>query len=660
MVAPSGTPHFSPADPPRVAVASDGTLAAIAESTRVVVLEIPGGAPFAEVGVDPEALASEIAWVGAPPRLLVLSRFAAHSTAHLIDPYGPRTIAEIRLESPMKLFATVGAHALAVGAMGAAILSATETHLTPYQFPSRGVPATAGAAAGNFVVALGGSIEEWDPKSRMPKRRLRLPRPAVITAVGGSERVVWMTTQQEPERLDVLPLVNRGQPKVHELPERIASATGHPRSDLVVCVGADSGRLYVVDLDGRTRVRVIGPEGIDRTEAAALVFGRMVGVLAAQAGRPVAIVQLEGRDERPAASAAPPVAPPAAPAELPAGSTLGGGEEDDDEDLAPPPRSTLLEDDDRSDREDEREPAAAAPAPVVERMALPRPEPTPAPAPRPSPAPPRPAAPAPAPVTSAPDAPAPASWPSAFGSAAAGVGVDDRFGAWRERIRQGQPRPDAPGAPRGPSWRDQLVTWARGIAGGSLAHGTPAAPAITEVAQRFDLPESLVPGLVLLYGAHLCGESGAAPVDVARVLGGRWDEALGGGILAARGLATYAESRVRLAPAVQRVIDELPPASGTIVGEAGAIALLGPCAVVAGTEPLLEVARRHVASVRGAILVAHDDADPGDVFLEARARGAAPMLRISRGDLLELGTDPAILVVPDDATADELGVPRLG
>src|SRR4051812_27610797 len=169
--------------------------------------------------IDQNAIASQIAWVGAPPRLLVLSRHDAHTSVHLIDPYGPRTIAEIRLEAPMKLFATVGAHALAVGSLGAAVLAATDAHLTPYQFPARGVPPVAGAAAGNFVVALGGSIEEWDPVNRMPRRRLRLARPAVITQLGGSDRVMWFVTQAEPARIEVMPIVNRGQPKSHDLPE---------------------------------------------------------------------------------------------------------------------------------------------------------------------------------------------------------------------------------------------------------------------------------------------------------------------------------------------------------------------------------------------------------------------------------------------------------
>src|SRR5262249_25136802 len=158
---------FSPEDQPRVAVAADGSLAAIRESARVTLLELPSGAAFAEIGVDPDAHASEVAWLGGPPRLLVVSRYGAYSTAPLIDPSGPRTIAEIRLESPMRLIATVGSAALVVSPVTTAVLAASEFHLTVYPFSARVVPVTAGAAATQFVVALAGSIEEWDPQSRM-------------------------------------------------------------------------------------------------------------------------------------------------------------------------------------------------------------------------------------------------------------------------------------------------------------------------------------------------------------------------------------------------------------------------------------------------------------------------------------------------------------
>jgi len=648
MVVRSASPAggFTPAEQPRVSVAGDGSLAAIHEAARVTILEIPGGAAFAEIGVDPDALASEVAWIGTPPRLLVLARYAAHSTVHLLDPYGPRSIAEIRLEAPMRLFATVGASALVVGSLGAAVLAASDTHLTPYQFPTRSVPVAAGAAAGQFVVALAGSIEEWDPQSRMPKRRLRLPRAAAITAVGGSERVVWMTTQQEPARIDVIPLVNRGQPKAHDLPEPIARIAGHPRSDLVACVGADSGRLYIVDLDGRTRLRVIGPEGIDRIDATALIIGRMVGVLAAQAHHPVAIVPLDGRDLDPEAGAPPRSDPairaafgdepdePGAPGEPGAGPRLEAP-------VPPPPvaaASTAAS-----------PPTAARPvAPPASAASLFRHPTSPAAPPRSV------AAAAPRPVQS----------------------TSERFSAWRDLVRQDQPRADpippavVPGSaaahPAGPlprgdarqSWRDEVVAWSRAVTAGAMDTNAPASPAILAVLARFELALQLQPVLVLLYGAHLCGERGAAPIDVARVLDRQWDEALGRGELAERGVAEYAGSRVALSPVILRVLDERPPATGTLVGEPGTVALLGPCIVVAGDEPLTQVAEPCLARVGGAILAARDDADRAALLFEARAYGAAPMLR-APASLDAAPTEAAIFVVGDADLADRLGVPRL-
>ena len=62
---------FTPAERPRLAVAVDGTLAAIQEPTRITIVELPGIAPFAEIGIDPAADATDVAWVGMPPRLQI-------------------------------------------------------------------------------------------------------------------------------------------------------------------------------------------------------------------------------------------------------------------------------------------------------------------------------------------------------------------------------------------------------------------------------------------------------------------------------------------------------------------------------------------------------------------------------------------------------------
>jgi hypothetical protein len=747
MVARSASPPggFSPVASPRVSVAADGTLAAVHEPSHVTLLELPSGAAFAVIGVDPEALANEVAWVGTPPRLLVLSRYAAHSTAHLLDPYGPRTIAEILLEAPMRLFATVGAAALVVGAQSAAVLAASESHLMPYQFPARIMPVAGGAAAGQFVVALAGSIEEWDPQSRMPKRRFRLPRTAAITAVGGSERVVWMTTQQEPARIDVIPLVNRGQPKAHDLPEPIARIAGHPRSDLVACVGADSGRLYIVDLDGRTRLRVIGPSGIARIESATLIVGRMLGVLAAQAKHPIAIVPLDGRDLdlEPASSTA--VATAVLPRAEPVKPTLmGAADESNERDIreepaergaeplaeplvergpehvghSPEPAERRLDPpaERRSEPSAQRrsepaergsQPTERRPEPPADRGPEPaergpepaerRPEPPaatlssprfdlPASTPQASPPPLRPSPPqAPAPpelavklVASAtpvmsvfrPPAPVPGPAKTAAPAAVKPVpSTSERFSAWRDLVRQNQPRvdpialtPSPAGSPSRTdarqSWRDEIAVWSRAVSSGAVDGSAPTAPAIDAVLARFDLALQLRPVLVLLYGAHLCGERGVAPFDVARLLDRQWDEALGRGELAERGVAEYAGSRVALTPLILRVLDELPPLTGTLVGEPGPVALLGPCVVVAGDEPLTAIAEQCLSRVGGAILSAHGEPGRANLFFEARAYGAVPMLRVAVS-LDAAPSEPAILVVDDEAHADRLGLPRL-
>lgn len=602
------------------------------EAARVTIVDLPSGSERNAIGTDGDASATEALWVGT--RLLVLSRFTAHSVVLLIDPTGPRTISEIRLESPMRLLAAVGNHALVVGSGGtlsAAILTAGEAQVTPYQFPTRAVPLAAGTAAGQFVVGLPGSIEEWDPQSRMPKRRLRLPRPAVITHVGGSDRVVWVTTQQDPTRIDVIALVNRGQPKAHDLPEPIAQICGHPRSDIVLCVGADSGRMYAVDLDGRAQQRRLEIEGLDRVEAMGLVVGRNLGAIAAQTKRRLAVIALDGRETEARPNAEPSiemVAPVNAP-------------------VSAPKRSTL------SDPEDE--PAAPSePMPLGFASIPDKPAPAPVATPRAEPAAPTSLFRHATSTTTRGVAP-----PATATVGTIAQNLSDKFSAWRDRTRQAQPRNERtaslPWIDTRPSWRDEAVTWARAVMAGTIERDAPLADPIEALAARFELPATLVPALVLLYGAHLAGERGAAPVDVARVLGRRWDEALGRGLLDSRGLARFADSRVLIAPAIQRTLDELPIRHGTMVGEPGAIALLGPCVVV-GTEPLAELAERHLAHVGGGILAAHDDAPVGEVVVEARARGAVPMLRVSEPPASD---DVAIYVVADDVFADLLALPRI-
>lgn len=663
-------------------MAPDGTLAAIHEPTRINVVEIPSCSQFAELGTD--ALADgDVAWVGTPPRLLVLSRYDSYSVVHLVDPFGPRSIAELRLDSPMRLYAAVGSHALVIGATSALVLAASDKAITPHVFPARAQPAAAGSAGTQFIVATASTIEEWDPATRMPKRRLKLPRPASITAVGGSDRVVWMTTQQEPARLDVIALVNRGQPKAHDLPEPIAAVASHPRSDLVACIGATTGRVWAVDLDGRSGVRQLDPDGIDRADAVGIVLGRVAGVLAAQAERAIAVVTLE-RGE--AAGGAAPL--------LKRSSLFGRAAVASDAEGEPSAIPPPLEDSLFAAKPAPAPAASFAAAPVATADApfasKPPKPPLPADAAIPPPdysrrstddtilPPTRPSAPdlrVPDTRRATGDAMAPLARPAASESRAGDGrrGADDTLlpaiaqpgarrdylTAFRERVENPRARTEEPiaGVPLWPDagerWRDELVSW---WADGGVP---PAQSPLETLAMRFDVSVQVTPALELLYVCHLRGEDGATPLEVARILGGRWDEALGRGELARRGLATYRGSRVRLVDVVLRALDELPPRTGVLLGATGVVSLLGPCAIVA-PGPLPIIAEACLPSIGGAILAAHADADPAELVAEARAYGAVPLWRVRADRLDHVPSDqPIILVVDDELTAEMLGVPRL-
>jgi hypothetical protein len=82
--------------------------------------------------------------------------------------------------------------------------------------------------------------------------------------------------------------------------------------------------------------------------------------------------------------------------------------------------------------------------------------------------------------------------------------------------------------------------------------------------------------------------------------------------------------------------------------------------VIVAAGPLAIIAEACLASIGGAILAANADADPQELAAEARPYGAAPMWRVRAEQLVRVPADrPFILVADDDATADQLGVPRL-
>jgi hypothetical protein len=371
----------------------------------------------------------------------------------------------------------------------------------------------------------------------------------------------------------------------------------------------------------------------------------MIGVLCAQSRRPASVVALDGREPEPAA--APPASRAAPSEDEPAKpSTLFGEEEESTEHGVPEvPTSVTLQGSHLAANAEPPKPAA----------------PTATKAP-----PPPPPAPSKQSLFRATGVSAPTAQKAAPAKPAAPQqSLSERFSAWRDRMRSSQPR-EGDVSTRNwidarPSWRDELVTWARAIAAGTGEHTAPSAPQLEALVARLELRREDIPAFALLYGTHLGGEPGAAPVDVARVLGRNWDEALGCGALAASGAVLVRDSRVRLAPAVQRALDGLPPRTGVIVGSPGTINLLGPCAVVSPEGPIGIVAEACLPSAGGAILAGHAHADPKELALEARAYGAVAMLRVDGAGIERVPPgEPMILVVADDATADALGVPRLG
>nr|MBA2542542.1 hypothetical protein [Deltaproteobacteria bacterium] len=120
----------------------------------------------------------------------------------------------------------------------------------------------------------------------------------------------------------------------------------------------------------------------------------------------------------------------------------------------------------------------------------------------------------------------------------------------------------------------------------------------------------------------------------------------------------HERSRVKLAPEIVRVLDDLPPTTGELVGEPGPSTLLGPM-VVLSQAPFDEVARRCAAQLGTAILVARQDVDADALAREARALGATPMTDVGAPNLFAIPAFPILLVVRDETIAERFELPRL-
>jgi len=566
-----------PAGPPRVDVAEGAQSIAIVEPERIVVAGLPDLVGRCEIGVDPDATSCAAVFLGAE-RMLVTSSYAAHTLAYLIDPIGPRKLAEVRIESPVRVLAVSGDRALVAGAVGTAIIAAVGDGLEVSRLPLRTEPTcAAGFGGGRFVINTSGSFEEWHGVTRAPIRRLRMARLFTARTMGYGAGHVWWIANSDPTKIEILPTSNRGQPRTHVLPEAIARAAGHPDVGVALAIGADSRRVYVVDLVGATPpVQLASGEADD----VAIAIGKTATAVIVAQGRAPELVALDVQ-VRPATVAIAGAAPIA--------TAL-------DEDVAP-------------DGDEEM--------------------PTPPPVPPPK-------------KSAAKDEPS----------------LAQRLTEWRDRMKsstRGGRRPLEASHDGAPTWRDDLVAWSRGVVAGahrdpqSFAPGSPLASL-----DRLGLGDDLLPAIALAYAMHLSGVRGVAPVDLARLLGYRWNEALGNGVLASSGALRWRGARVVLAPAVTAFLDERPAITGTLFGAPRDVSLVASSAVVS-SRALDDIALL-LAPQLGAVLVPR--ALTPAVWLESKLRGAIALV-----DQAAWLDDPApglsIVRANSADDADAIGLPVL-
>jgi len=301
--------------PSRLLIAPDGSQLARVVGDHIDLINGATLTADAEVGIDPTASESDVALCGAPLRLVVIARHDGTTRIHAVDPRGPTATGELTIKASMRMVAAAGDHLWLTGPSGSAVLDVVRKELVLWPLPLRTPVHGAGAFAGSrFVVSTAGMLEEWDPLTRAPVRRFRLGRPSPARWVGGGTRQVWMVAANEPDRIDVIPLVNHGQPPRVEVPEPIARIATEPTGEQLIVVG-ESGTAWIVDLSGRAPVTPI--EGVVVDDAG--WFGGLTTVAIARRGGGVELVPLAGRvpegqpPPRPRAAAPAPASAPAGP-----------------------------------------------------------------------------------------------------------------------------------------------------------------------------------------------------------------------------------------------------------------------------------------------------------------------------------------------------------
>lgn len=273
-----------PQGPPRIDVAANGSVIAIAEPERVCIAGVPDLVLRAEIGIDPDANGCEVSFIGR--QLLIASRYASYTTLYLIDPEGPQKLAELRVELGLYLLAKSGDRVLATSNGGTVVISATEDRIEVARLPLRSEPSSAaGLGNGQFILNVGGGFEEWDGRTRAPLRRFKLSRPQSIRTLGYAAQNLWWVTTADPTHIEILPVGGRAQARVCVVPEAVSRVVGHPDIDAVLAIGAESRRVYVVDIGSGKQVTKLD----DVADDVALVADRKASAVIATQGRPAVI-----------------------------------------------------------------------------------------------------------------------------------------------------------------------------------------------------------------------------------------------------------------------------------------------------------------------------------------------------------------------------------
>lgn len=238
---------------PSLVVGGDGSHLAMVEEGRVTVVDVQTMTALAEIGLPGPVADSDVALVGNPPKLLVITRLAGETRLFVVDPAGPEKLGEATIRANLRLGAIADEWVLLIGAT-TALVDLRSVERPPSTLPVRGAVLAAGSLGGtHMVLAMSGAIEEWDASTRAPVRRLRLDRPLDVVMIGGSERRMWMVPRAAPQRIEIVSSETRSTRSV-DLPEPITHLHAHDRVDVLIAVGADAA--YIVRADREQLVRV--------------------------------------------------------------------------------------------------------------------------------------------------------------------------------------------------------------------------------------------------------------------------------------------------------------------------------------------------------------------------------------------------------------------